>query len=49
MFFLAWNSRMKSNIAVEKCSSWGLERKNHLKPRRWSEGDEDSPEKYGMP
>jgi hypothetical protein len=24
-------------------------RKNHLKPRRWSVGEEDSPEKYGMP
>jgi hypothetical protein len=38
-----------SNIAIEKCSSCGLVRKNHLKPRRWRVGEDDSPERYGTP
>ena len=40
---------MKSNIARLKCPSWGEVRKNHLKPRSVSVGDEDSAFKKGTP
>ena len=42
-------SFMKSNIARLKCPSWGEVRKNHLKPRSVSVGDEDSAFKKGTP
>ena len=47
--FLAWNSLRKSNMAMEKCSSCGLVRKNHFRPRRCNDGDDDSPDMYGIP
>ena len=45
----AWNSRKKSNITCVKWPSCGEVRKNHLKPRVVSAGDDDSALRNGTP
>ena len=48
MPFLAWKSFMKSYITCVNSPSCGPVRKNHLKPRVCSFGDDDSPVRYGI-